>query len=840
LSTPEIVSLDGPDWTVYWLLPNEWLWRKVWEQEPPEAPSRRIPAVVPGHAQTALLRGGLLPSPYYGLDSRLWEWTSERDWVYERTFSLPTDGQQLPGQRCRLRFEGIDDAAHVFLNGRHVGDHQGQFVPAEWDVTGLLDPGEENRLLVVAERAPEVQGQIGWTSRERRWKSRFAYGWDWCTRLPPVGLWDSVSLVLTGPAWFRSVSIHPNLSIDRTEAALSIVSEFASEGDIPAVIVAEITLDGLPVADVEDPITLHPSDTVLVQSLTIPRVQLWWPNGCGRQPLYELKLSLLDRGGRLLDQRVVEFGVRDVQAVPCEGASPDSLPYGLTVNGRRVWIKGWNWVPVDQLYGQDLEERYERLLRLAKDAHVNLLRVWGGGLLEKEAFYRLCDRCGIMVWQEFPLSSSGIDNTPPSDPAYLDYIRTQAETMLPRRRNHPSLVLWCGGNELTGDDLQPLGSDHPALAELRAAVEAEDPQRLWLPTSPAGPCFAADPARKGSLHDVHGPWHWLGLRDHPAFYNGIDPLLHSEFGCEGTAGRPALEAVFEGSPPLPDTADPVWMHHGGAWWLRPEPVEAAFGTLKDVPTFVRASQLLQAMGLQYAVEANRRRKWRCAGTLPWQFNEPWPNAICTNTVDYSGRPKPAYYAVKRAYRPFHVSASFRTFSWSGEARFEADIWLHNSGAQRSLLNVVATIAGLEGRELYQENLAGEAPENSAENVGDLSWRFPPEFESPFLLLLEVVDEEGEIIARNAYLHSRAGDPAFAPLLSVPETTLRIERRDEGVLIHNAGSAVALNVAVEAGDALVEDSGFPLLPGASLELAVEAKGVAVTVQAWNAAIKELTL
>jgi beta-mannosidase len=598
--------------------------------------------------------------------------------------------------------------------------------------------------------------------------------------------------------------------------------------------VTAITQGGLPVASVEDPITLRPRETTLVQSLTIPRVQLWQPNGCGRPALYEARLTLLDDHENVLDRRTIEFGVRQVEAVPCDGAPPDSLPYSLVVNGRRVWIKGWNWTPADQLYAGVSPERYDRFLRLARDAHVNLLRVWGGGLLETEPFYRLCDRYGIMVWQEFPLSSSGIDNEPASDPAYVDYIREQAEAMLPRRRSHPSLVLWCGGNELTSEGMQPLGSDHPALAELRASVETDDPQRLWLPTSPTGPRFMADPEHRGELHDAHGPWLWLGLREHPAFYNRIDPLLHSEFGCEGPANPETLRFIFSGDPPPPARTDAVWMHHGGGWWLRPEAVEGAFGPVSDAETFVRAGQQLQAMGLQYAVEANRRRKWRCAGTLPWQFNEPWPNAVCTSAVDYFGRPKPAYYAVKRAYRPFHVSAAFRTFAWAGEAQFQADVWLHNSGEERSLLNVVAAVTDLEGRELYQENLAGEAPENSAENVGDLSWRFPEGFAAPFILFLEVIDEEGETLARNAYLHSRAPDPAFAPFLAAPPTELLVRRTEAGVEVRNDGHATALAVEVVASESLVEDSHFPLPPGGARMAAVGGPRAGVRITAWNAA------
>lgn len=735
MTRPQTLSLDGEDWTVYWLPPREWEGRRVWEQEPPEAAEHRIPARVPGHALDALLPSGseAREAFYRGLHTREWGWVSERDWVFEKRFQLP---EELRGYFFQLRFEGIDDTAHVFLNGERVGDHTGQFVPAEWEVSPLLWPGAENHLLVVVEHAPEEQAG-------RPWKTRFPDLGEGCPCPVQIGLWDSVLLRATGPGRFRSVAVYTNVSKDQTEAALSIVSELSAGGPAPARVVTDITQDGLPVTSVEDALTLFPGEVSLVQSCEIPRLRLWWPNGHGAQPLYQARVTLVSESGAVMDQRTFDFGVRSLEAVPCEGAPEGALPYGLRVNGKRIWIQGWNWVPLDLLYASVPEERYEHILRLAKDAHVNLLRVWGGGLQEKEVFYRLCDRFGIMVWQEFPQTGPDL----PGGDRYVDLARDQAEAMLARHRNHPSLVLWSGGSDLRDADGRPLTEEHPVLAELRAAVETEDPQRLWLPTSPSGPHSHADPAHAGELHDVHGPYHWLGLSEHPEFYNRIDPLLHSAFGCEGAAGADTL--------PLRDDL---------AWTAHKEKVEQASGPIPDAETFIRASQLLQAMCLKYAIEAHRRRQWRCAGTLPWPFNQTWPHAVSASAVDYYGQPKPAYHAVQRAYAPFHVSAAFRTFSWHGAPEFRAEAWLHNSGAERTLLNVVATIVDLQGRELYQENLAAEAPENTSEAVDTLSWRFPQDFAAPFLLFLEVIDEEGETLARNHYLHSRAPDPPFAGYL----------------------------------------------------------------------------
>ncbi len=212
------------------------------------------------------------------------------------------------------------------------------------------------------------------------------------------------------------------------------------------------------------------------------------------------------------DVLTVNFGIRQISLAPNESADPAALPYTFMVNGRKIYAKGWNWVPMDVMYSVPRPEKLERLLTLAKRAHVNLLRVWGGGLIETEEFYEQCDRLGIMVWQEFIQSSSGIDNIPSTSADYVQAITEAAEQIIPRKRNHPSLAIWCGGNELTGGAEQPLDDSHPVLAGLKSVVKRLDPDRLWLPTSPSGRAFsnslemiAMDPS---ALHDVHGPWEY--------------------------------------------------------------------------------------------------------------------------------------------------------------------------------------------------------------------------------------------------------------------------------------------------------------------------------------------
>jgi beta-mannosidase len=435
-----------------------------------------------------------------------------------------------------------------------------------------------------------------------------------------------------------------------------------------------------PVVRLEDDLGTVEIDGEVVLRVDSP--ELWWPNGMGEQRLYDVE-------GFRVGFRTVELD-----------------DYALVVNGVRTPIKGWNWCPLDPLYGVPRPEKLRRLLELAAGSGANLVRVWGGGLIETSEFYDECDRLGLLVWQEFSQSSSGIESRPSDDSAFVALLEREARAIVPRLRHRASLAIWGGGNELDGDD------STPALAALKAVVHELDPGRAWVPTSPLG-----EP-------DVHGPWEHQGLREHYEHWDTRTALLHSELGVEGITNRAALEALIDEEHRWPcDRSNPVY-EHLGAWWNNAPFVQEAFGgRIADVDTMRRASQWLQYEGLRYAVEATLRRG---AGAIPWQLNESYPNAWCTAVVDWHGEPKPAYWGVRRAYLGA-PSASFATCAWGGElevrARIHGDVVARIVDADRRVvaeaedeiavpLDAIATevfVLDLDGRNRYAmtttENLA---------------------------------------------------------------------------------------------------------------------------------------
>jgi beta-mannosidase len=493
--------------------------------------------------------------------------------------------------------------------------------------------------------------------------------------------------------------------------------------------------------------------------LRVDEPELWWPNGLGEQRLY-------DAGGFHVGFRSLSF----------DG-------YELVVNGERVPVRGWNWVPLDALYGVPRPEKLAHVLGLAARSGANLVRVWGGGLIETAEFYDLCDRLGLLVWQEFSQSSSGMDSVPSDDP---DFVRTMAEDarqIVPRRRARPSLAVWCGGNELDGDDSTPV------LAALKRVVRELDPQRPWLATSPLGDA------------DVHGPWEHQGLRAHNEHYDTRTSRLHSEFGVEGMTNRRALDALIAPEHRWPaDRTNPVY-EHLGAWWNNAPLVQAAFGgRIEDVETMRRCSQWLQYEGLRYAVEATLRRG---AGAIPWQLNESYPNAWCTCSVDHRGDPKPAYYGVARAYRGA-PSARFATAAWGGLGEARATV----PGAARFVDLGGTVVAETDGGELTAPLAA------FAHDV--------------FLLDL----------GANRYVMTRT--ETLAPLLDLPRAELELVADGNSRVLRNVSGTAALGVVLEdarpydaPGWVTFSDNVLDLLPGESVELEVGGPVGELHVEGWNA-------
>ncbi len=847
-----VIDLDGPAWVVREALGDTWQWfldkpgvglnSTVDAARSAAATPGWWPATVPGSVVTDLARAGELPDPYRDRNTRAAEWTGNRSWLYRRTVDLP---DVAPGRRVVVELDGIDPSGSLWWDGERLGVVDGLYHRLRAAVPEHLATPGPHRVAVVVDPLPASEPQVGRTERVRVHRPRVTEGWDFCPRFPHQGIWRSARVVV-GRVHLAAVSV-------RTEPAggddwvVSVDGTLEVTDDAPA----ELDLDcvdgaGDPVATATVQIAGPAGRRALRAGLVVPRPRLWWPRGLGEPATYTVRLR---SGGRVLWRGTVGF--RTAVLEPNAGAPAGALPYTGVVNGRRVPLVGWNWAPAEAQYGATPAGKVEHLVDLAARSGARLLRVWGGGLLETEEFYDACARAGILVWQEFSQSSSGIQSAPAADEAFVAIMRREAAAVVPARTHHPSLLVWDGGNEL--DDGAPLDERRsPVLAALRDEVARLDPGRAWLPTSPSGPValHRPDPAAPGHQHDVHGPWEHQGLAEQQALADAATCLAHSEFGVEGMANRRLFEHLVPAPLRWPADRSNAVYRHLGEWWDNEPHVQACFGgRLGDVDTLREASQHLQASGLAYAVEADRRRWPRCSLVLPWQLAESYPNAWCTAVVDHLGDPKPAYHAVARAFAPNRVTLRVATTAWGGRDEAAAELWLWSEAGVAAGSLLVARLRDAEGAVLAERRWQVPGAVGEPRAVGEL--RCPlASLPADAVVLWEAqwLDPSGRCVDREVLVASTGAD--LSPLLDLAPARLDVRMHRQA----NASSSVRVVVRHLAGPAalglrlldgrpvgtpgwLVADGDpRPLLPGETRVLSASWRGGPVgplAVAAWNA-------
>ena len=691
-----------------------------------------VPATVPGSVYTDLERAGVIADPYFEMNALSCEWVANRWWVYQTKFMLPknyTDGH------FRLICRGIDYKATVYFNYKKIGEHEGMFIPFEADVTDLIKRDEENDILIVLMSTPDEMAQIGYTSHTKTQRSRFYYKWDFSTRMVGVGLYDPVELEYVPKARFTERKITTKCFGEDWSLTAAVGAHFYQTAEIS--LRAKLYDGDALIATAEQPFSAAVGEQQIEVTLSSLHPELWWPNGHGTSKLYTLFLELW-QADTLLDRCDHPIGFRTLSYVQGEGRNDDSLPYQPLINGKRIYLKGVNLVPMDHRQGIVDEERYTTFLTLCKNAGINIVRIWGGGVIEREAFYRICDRLGILVWQEFIQSSSGLENTPSTDPHFLTLLQKVATHAVKYIRNHASLAFFSGGNELfTIDDegkWHPCDYTHPTIAMLKSIVDQHDDSTMMLPTSASGPNDVIYLDRPGLNHDVHGPWKFYGPKDHYDLYNGSDAILQSEFGCDGFSCYESLKKFLSPANLKVDTVgtNAVWRYHGEWWDSYDQRERPIFGDFEkdDLKNLIKCNQFMQAEGIRYALEANRRRAHKNVGSIIWQFNEPWPNVFCTCIVDYYATPKLAYYAVAEAFAPRAVLLRYANILQTAGESMTVGVAVANDLAACDF-NLKLICKDHTGKTFDQKDFCAQLAENAPTDLGEIEIAIPADATAGF-------------------------------------------------------------------------------------------------------------
>lgn len=636
-----------------------------------------LQATVPGEVHLDLIAAGLMEEPLFSTNAPACRWPEDRSWWYVTELEMAEE--QLQEHILELVFDGLDFYAQVFVNGTLLAECENAFVPATVNVRHALRLGMNQlavRLTAGTERATNpttgestaanIYGnRQAFKGVSELRKPQFSYGWDWVDALPNIGIWRGVRLVGYSHQRIRDVRTETVLRDGACLLHVDVdVANLHPWAEQTGRLTVSLTAPTGQLVQAVDDLSVPVGITRKHVSFAVDDPHLWWPNGMGEQPLYDLNIQVENATGHL-DTWQRQIGLRTV------GIDRSPLPEGrrfvIQVNGEDVFCRGGNWIPADAIIARVDAAKIEALIENAREANLTMLRIWGGGVYEADAFYEACDRKGILVWQDFMFAC----HTYPDDrDDFCHNVRLEAEMAIRRLRHHACIALWCGNNEnlqgfaswwnkgrsFPAPDMQ-LGGHRVYSEILPEACLALDPSRPYWPGSPAG---GDDP-----LSEIDGDCHWWGpgtmnadisRRYRDEVYDECRSRFVSEYGVVGPCHIESVREFLR--PEEMDLNGRAWRIHTNSFEKETTPAAIAYHYAAPeglaVADFIRYGQMFQATMYGRTIESMRFRKGDpeddCSGALIWMYNDCWGESGWT-PVDYYLRRKASYYWIKNVCTP---------------------------------------------------------------------------------------------------------------------------------------------------------------------------------------------
>lgn len=681
-------------------------------------PGKFIPATVPGAVQLDIAKAEKYAPHYYGENWKDYLWMEDKHYVYKTTFDKPAFSA---GEKVYFISKGIDYEFDIYLNSEKLFSQEGMFTWVKLDLTDKLK--DKNDLRIVIHPVPKMHPHpVDRSQAANVVKPAVSYSWDWHPRLVPLGIWDETFLQVLPQSNIDDVWVNYILNDKLDKAAINL----------------EIKGNNLSGASYEWQLldknkkaVIQKSGNITQDKETLTKTEfsnpnLWWPHDYGEPYLYSSVFTLKDAAGKTLQTVNQKVGFKQVKLIMNEGAwdEPEGFPKSRSVapaqflvNGVKIFAKGTNWVNPEIFPGIITKERYKGLVDRGLEANFNMLRVWGGGIVNKESFYEICDEAGMLVWQEFPLAC----NPYPDEPHYVQTLAQEATSIVNRLKKHASIALWSGGNELFNSWSGMTDQAHP-LRLLNSITYELDQQTPFIPTSPV-------------IGMAHGHYvfkdPWTGEEVYSLMKRAKN-TAYTEFGMPSPSSVEILKKIIPQNelwPPKPGTS---WESHHAfkAWagdtWLMPDMLKSYFGEAKNLEELVAQGQLVQCEGYKAIYETARRQKPYCAMALNWCYNEPWYTAANNSIINYPNEPKPAFYAVRDACRPVCASATISKFKWKEGENFSTQAWILND-LQKKVKGgtaVVKLVAGNNSVEILRWKFDELQPYANAEGPVSAPYKLP--------------------------------------------------------------------------------------------------------------------
>ena len=609
-------------------------------------PGNWFEAEVPGTIHTDLLNNGLIDNPFYSDNELKLGWIAEQDWVYETEFEFSEDS----ADESYLIFESLDTIADVFLNKSKLGSTENMFLKYKFSLKGKLKKGT-NILKVIFHSPVKYAGGLerklgklpAEPSTERVYirKAPYSFGWDWGPSFPTSGIWKNVYIEKI-PFGKIDGFLFDTINISNKKATVEIrpIVNLYKKGNYK--ISFRLFNDD---QTYEKTIKINPSKKISTR-LTINNADLWWPNGYGKQSLYSLDIKLLDGEGNTISLLLKKVGIRRVELKLKENKKPT---FKFRINNKDIFCKGADWIPSDSFISRISDEKYTKLLELAKDGNMNMIRVWGGGFYENDKFYELCNELGLLVWQDFMFACGAY----PEHESFIKNIKNEAKENVDRLQHHPSIALWCGNNENEWMWFSQQKVDYKKMpgykiyhSVLPGILKTIDPHRAYWPSSPFGNENDPDSFESGNTHqwDIWSRWvNYTEVVDDRS-------LFVTEFGFQSPANKDTFEKYIPAG--SRNINSRIFEHHNKQI-EGPERIIKFLNNHLPVETnwddFLYLTQLNQGFALKTCLE-HWATNGRTNGSLIWQLNDSWP-VTSWAIVDYELKPKLAYHFVKNIFSP---------------------------------------------------------------------------------------------------------------------------------------------------------------------------------------------
>ena len=768
--------------------------------------SEWLPAKVPGCIHTDLLAAGKIPDPFFRDNEQAVQWVGETNWMYRRSFVVAA--ADLAHDRVLLRCEGLDTFASVQINGEPLAQTDNMFRTWEFDVKSRLKPGTNTIEVAFQSVMPYLRQKNSerpmyeWIGSHepagRAWvrKEPCNFGWDWGPVLVTCGIWKNIELVMFDEARLNDVAILQNHA-DKKNIKLTV--QVAAETTHASALQAHILVmqNNERIANA----TVALTDGKTASTLNISNPKLWWPNGMGKQPLYEVRVDLLGANHDVLDTSAKRIGLRTVKLLPAD----ETQSIRFAVNGVPFFAKGANWIPADPFANRVTPEILRRYMAAAAAVNMNTLRFWGGGYYEEDALYDACDELGLLVWSDCKFACSAY---PAFDDKFMENVRREIRDNVSRLRHHASIAVWCGNNEISlmtkpewsTNSMGKADYDKMFSGEIANVIKAVAPQSLYVPGSP-------------EVGDSHYWEVWHGGKTFDA-YRSLNGFM-SEFGFQSFP-EPKTVETYTTTEDRASLHTPIMDWHerssGNGNKKISDMMERYFQPAKDFDSSLWLSQILQGYGIKTGAEFWRQNMPKSMGCIFWQFNDCWPVASWSS-VDYFGRWKALHYMARHFYSPVLVSGLEDATNQSVAIYVTSDLLKAGTG------RLTWEVTDLNNKSLLKGNETIQIAAQSSQMAKQLDLReLAEKFGASNLLVWLKIEVAGKTVSENFVTlvfpkELALADPQLKPVIRKIENGFR-------VTLTSQAPALWAWLTLKNVDTVCSDNFVHVRPGSPMEIVVK--------------------